>query len=103
MERTLIGTTVIELGGEVTPRTAEDVVVRLAEVETGSQLTVRFPGYPDVAPGAGWRIGNALRRFSGAPLTAHVPPFGEEEWFRAFTRSGLGYALGSHAGRILEG
>jgi hypothetical protein len=101
MERLLTQQAVIDLGGEVSPANAESVVSQLAEHEEGSPFSLRFSGYPYMAPGTGWRIGNALRRFSGGPLQAVVPPFGEGDWFRAFTRSGLGYALAAHAGRIL--
>jgi hypothetical protein len=102
MERTLTGTMVTDLGGEVTPQQAEDVIALLAEREGSSPVRLRFFGYPYMTSGSGWRIGNALRRFSGEGLEAVVPPFGEGDWFRTFTRSGLGYALAAHAGRILS-
>lgn len=101
MERTLAKRFVVNLGGEVTPARAEEVIAQLAEAEEGASVSLRFSGYPYMAPGTGWRIGNAMRRFSGDPLEAIVPPFGEGDWFRAFTRSGLGYAIAAHAGRIL--
>ncbi len=101
MERTLTKRAVVSLAGEVTPARAEEVIAQLAEAEEGTPVSLRISGYPYMTPGAGWRIGNALRRFSGEGLEAMVPPFGEGNWFRTFTRSGLGYALAAHAGRIL--
>jgi hypothetical protein len=101
MERTLTKRAVVTLAGEVTPARAEEVIAQLADAEEGASVSLRFSGYPYMTPGTGWRIGNALRRFSGAPLEASVPPFGEGDWFRTFTRSGLGYALAAHAGKIL--
>jgi hypothetical protein len=101
MERTLTASVAISLGGEVTPARAEEVIARLADTKDGTSVSLRISGYPYMTPGTGWRIGNALRRFSGDHLEASVPPFGEGDWFRAFTRSGLGYALAAHAGKIL--
>ncbi len=75
MERTLTGSTGIDLRGEVTPQVAEEVIARLAELEVDSPVRLCFLGYPYMTPGSGWRIGNALRRFSGEGLEAVVPPF----------------------------
>jgi hypothetical protein len=102
MERTLTKGAVVNLGGEITPARAEEVIAQLADTEEGTPVSVRFSGYPYMTPGTGWRIGNALRRFSNDSLEARVPLFGEGDWFRTFTRSGLGYALAAHAGRILS-
>ena len=103
MERTLTQQVVVSLGGEITPTRAEEVIALLAERDANTPVSLRFSGYPYMAPGTGWRIGNALRRFSGDALEAVVPAFGEGDWFRSFTRSGLGYALAAHAGRIVQG
>ncbi len=103
MERLLTKQAVITLGGEVSPAKAEGVISQLAQHEEGSPVSLRFSGYPYMAPGTGWRIGNALRRFSGTNLEAVVPAFGEGDWFRSFTRSALGYAIAAHAGKILSG
>lgn len=100
MERTLTQRVVIGLAGEVSPARAEQVIAQLADVEDGDPVSLQFTGYPYMTPGTGWRIGNALRRFSGDAFEAKVPPFGEGDWFRAFTRSGLGYAIATHAGKI---
>ena len=101
MERTLTKPAVVTLGGEVTPARAEEVIAQLANLDEGAPVSIRFSGYPYMTPGTGWRVGNALRRFTGGPLEADVPPLGVGDWFRAFTRSGLGYAIAAHAGRIL--
>jgi hypothetical protein len=100
MERTLTKRAVVSLEEEITPARAEAVIAQLAAAEEGAAVSLRFSGYPYMMPGTGWRIGNALRRFSGGSLEASVPPFGQGDWFRAFTRSGLGYALAAYAGRI---
>jgi len=102
MERLLTKQAVINLGGEVSPAKAEGIISQLADCEEGSPVSLRISGYPYMAPGTGWRIGNALRPFSGEGLEATIPPFGEGDWFRSFTRSALGYAIATHAGRILS-
>ncbi len=101
MERTLAKQAAVELAGEVTPERAEQVIAQLADQEDGASVTLQFSGHPSMTQGAGWRIGNALRRFSGI-LEVSVPPLAEGDWGRTWTRSGLGYALAAHAGRILE-
>lgn len=100
MERTLTKQITIGLGGEVTPARAEEVISELADLEDGAPVALRITSYPYMTPGSGWRVGNALRRFHGESLEVTVPPFGEGDWFRAFTRSGLGYAIAAHAGKI---
>src|SRR6266853_5507719 len=59
--------------------------------------------------GAGYRIGNALRKLSEATnLTVLVvaQDFSQSpssEWFLNFTRSGLGPAIAAHAATVLAG
>src|SRR6185437_3307042 len=100
MERTLTKPTIINFAGELTPARAEEVILNLDDVEEGSPVSVDFSRYPIIKPGAGWRIGSALRRFSGSSLEVNVPPLGDGDWFRKIGRSGLGYSLAVHAGKI---
>ena len=97
MERTLAETLLIEFGSGINPDHAETVIKNLDEESPARKVLLQFSGYPYVNPGAGWRIGNALRRYAGGLLEAVVPPFGKDDWFRAFTRSGLGDAIAAHA------
>lgn len=55
-----------------------------------------------VEPGAGFRFGNALRRWGLRELTVQVPDPGDfgNRWFLTFTRSGIGLALSASAGKI---
>jgi hypothetical protein len=99
MERTLTEPVTFEFSSGISPDHAEQMVARLAEEEAGARVVLRFTGYPYVNAGVGWRVGNAIRRFSGEPLSAHVPPVGTGDWFRTFTRSGLGIAIATHAAR----
>jgi hypothetical protein len=69
------------------------------ENQLSKKVIIRFEGYPYINPGVGWRIGNALRPYSGA-LEAVVPPFAQGDWFRTFTRSALGDAIAAHASSV---
>jgi hypothetical protein len=55
--------------------------------------------------GAGFRLGNALQRWSPRALIVDVPEPGSfsETWFLTFTRSGLGLALSSSGARVRAG
>src|SRR5262249_35866043 len=91
-----------EFSSGISPDHAERLIKRLGDEETpGAKVLLRFAGYPYVNAGVGWRIGNALRRFSGESLEVHVPPIGTGDWFRTFTRSGWGVAIAAHAGRVV--
>jgi hypothetical protein len=59
----------------------------------------------NVQPGAGYRLGNAMRRWAVAELLVAVPPPGDfsGSWFQTFTRSGIGLALARHASLIRVG
>lgn len=59
----------------------------------------------NVQPGAGYRLANAMRRWSAGEVVAVVPEPNDfsGEWFRTFTRSGIGLGLACHADRILAG
>jgi len=97
MERTLAEPITLNFRGGISPDRAEQVITILGEEETPSRrVSLRFEGYPYVNPGVGWRIGNALRPYSGV-VDALVPPFAKGDWFRTFTRSGLGDAIAAHA------
>jgi hypothetical protein len=101
MEQNLAEPLLFEFSSAISLDHAERVIRKLGEDEFLSRkVFLRFAGYPYVHPGAGWRIGNSLRRYSGKSIEVSVPPFGGD-WFRSFTRSCLGDALASHAGRIV--
>lgn len=55
-----------------------------------------------VQPGAGYRLGNALARWSRGEVTARVPDPDDFRgpWFQTFTRSGIGLALARHTAAI---
>jgi len=55
-----------------------------------------------VALGAGWRLGNAISIWSQHGLRALVPDPGDfsGNWFRLFTKSGIGHALAAHGVRV---
>src|SRR4051812_12310135 len=66
MERTLEEPMTLNFRGGISPERAEQVITMLGEEETPSRrVTLRFEGYPYVNTGVGWRIGNALRPYSG--------------------------------------
>jgi hypothetical protein len=94
-----------EFGPGISPEHAEQFVSDLGKVRNVSQrVTVVFNDYSYFNPGVGWRLGNAMRRFSGSLLEVVVPPFldGHGDWFRVFTRSCLGDAIAKHAGRVMS-
>ena len=92
---------VLDFKGGISPDKAERVIKALGEEEMPSRrVLLRFVGYPYVNVGVGWRIGNALRRYSGEELEVQVPPFLKGDWFRTFTRTCLGDAIAAFAGKI---
>jgi hypothetical protein len=100
MERTLTEELDIVFKSRIDPEQAEAFIKDLDRADpANTNVTLRFVGYPYVTPGVGWRIGNALRPYSGKRLSVEVPPVGGD-WFRTFTRSGLGVAIATHAGKI---
>src|SRR5262249_13980670 len=81
----------------INPDHAESFIQKLGKADPlSTRVLLRFEGYPYVSPGVGWRLGNALRPYADG-LEAIVPPFGKGDWFRTFTRSGLGDAIAAHA------
>jgi hypothetical protein len=70
-----------------------------AESETELDLsTLRI-----VEPGAGLRLANAMRRWAAGRLVvllaAEFDP-NESQWFRLFSRSGIGWAIAAHAHEV---
>ena len=91
----------VSFGTGINPEHAERVIKSLSEDRVPSRkVLLQFADYPYVNAGSGWRIGNALRRYTGKLLEVSVPPVGGD-WFRTFTRSGLGIAIATHAGKVL--
>jgi hypothetical protein len=101
MDRILAEEMEVVFKSGINPEHAEEFIKKLAhEDPTNTKLLLHFESYPYVNPGVGWRIGNALRRYSGESLEVTVPPIGGD-WFRTFTRSGLGVAIAAHAGKVV--
>jgi anti-sigma regulatory factor (Ser/Thr protein kinase) len=60
----------------------------------------------NVDPGAGMRLTNAMRRWAAGRLVVVVPRDADlhgSDWFRLFTRSGLGWGMAAHADAVLCG
>ncbi len=65
--------------------------------------SINLSAVRNVQPGAGYRLGNALRRWAAAELLVVVPSPNDFSgtWFQTFTRSGIGLALARHATQVL--
>jgi hypothetical protein len=86
------------------------------DVERVEQLLERVPPAEDdttaweldlsecrnVQPGAGYRLGNAMRRWARGELSVVVPDPADfsGQWFTIFTRSGIGLALAAYASSV---
>ena len=60
----------------------------------------------NVDTGAGMRLANAMRRWAAGRLVVLVPTdidLQSSDWFRLFTRSGLGWAIAAHAIAVHSG
>jgi hypothetical protein len=60
----------------------------------------------NVEAGAGVRLTNAMRRWSAGRLVVSLPADVDlrgSDWFRLFTRSGLGWAMAAHAFAVYAG
>lgn len=78
-------------------RAAED-----AENETELDLSA----LRNVEPGAGIRLANAMRRWATGRLVIDLAPgldLKGSEWFRLFSRSGIGWAIAAHAKEVRSG
>ena len=106
MGHTLTEPLAFDFKAGISPDKAERIVAALGADEFPNRSVVlTFKEYPYVNAGVAWRIGNALRRYSGGALEVEVPPFseGQGKWFQSFTRSALGDAIAAHAARIVSG
>lgn len=97
----------ITFNSHINPQHAEAAVEELGSEETPSVHTlVDLSQCVFVDPSAGWRLANALRRHANAGLLdVVVPPrdaLSSEKWFKAFTRSGLGYAIAHHCACVRD-
>lgn len=85
---------------------SENVILKLGfdPNPNGWSVKLDFTKCQQVDAGAGWRLGNALRRYkegnSIEVLLAKYPLDFEGDWFRNFTRSGLGFYFAKYAKRI---
>jgi hypothetical protein len=88
---------------------AERVIAQAAQ-ELGALRPIRldFSASLHIDAGVGWRIAGILRPFGERHLiTAIVPPIKDKKdfqnnWFRPFTRTGLGHALAIYATEIIS-
>lgn len=67
------------------------------------EWTIDLSAVGNVDPGAGFRLGNALRAWSRGRVRILVPDpgdFSASAWFQTFTRSGLGLAVAAHAHEV---
>src|ERR1051326_2002324 len=74
--------------------------------ELAGQIQIDLGACRHVDIGAGWRLGNALRRTkNNCHLTFLVPPIKDFSglWFQNFTRSGLGLAIATYADSVFSG
>jgi hypothetical protein len=74
--------------------------------DSGSETSLDLSHVRNVELGAGIRLTNAMRRWGEGRLTVRMPPEMEmkgSDWFRLFTRSGIGWALAAHAHLVSSG
>jgi hypothetical protein len=86
---------------------AEDWIRRLDHAAQGrTAVLLDLTGCRNIDSGAGWRIGNALRRFAAPDgrCDVIVEPPGDfsDWWFLHYTRSGLGHSLADYASTIKD-
>jgi hypothetical protein len=74
--------------------------------DSDTETVLDLSEYRNVDIGAGMRLSNAMRRWATGRLVVLVPPdvdLHSSDWFRLFTRSGLGWAMAAHAIAVLSG
>lgn len=77
-----------------------------AHSDGDAETVLDLAEFRNVEPGAGMRLTNAMRRWASGRLVVMVPANADlqsSEWFRLFTRSGLGWAMAAHADVVLAG
>jgi hypothetical protein len=77
-----------------------------AEEDSEAETELDLSLLRNVESGAGVRLTNAMRRWSAGRLVVVLAPdvdLHSSEWFRLFTRSGIGWALATHATLIRSG
>jgi len=97
----------IQFKTHVNPQHAEDAIALLgADHDPTEAVRIDFSQCVFFDPSVGWRLANALRRYAHSGLLEVVLPsrerFGDEQWFKMFTRSGLGYALAFHCDCLVD-
>jgi hypothetical protein len=96
----LLETVNVELGASVAVEQVEELLERVGPDADGEHAwELDLSGCRNVQPGAGYRLGNAMRRWARRDLSVVVPAPGDfsGQWFQTFTRSGIGLALAMHA------
>jgi hypothetical protein len=88
----------------------EQVELRLlqwsAAEDAQNETELNFATLRNVEPGAGIRLANAMRRWAAGRLVIVVAPdldLKGSEWFRLFSRSGIGWAIAMHADQVKSG
>ena len=84
----------------------ESLLIRGSPLEDRrSSWTIDVSAVRHVQPGAGYRLVNALARWARGEVIVQVPDPGDfsGEWFKTFTRSGIGLAIARHADAVRMG
>ncbi|MGI8413750.1 MAG: hypothetical protein ACR2QA_14930, partial [Solirubrobacteraceae bacterium] len=83
-----------DFGGSVGVDEVEELLIRPLNADGCQPWALDLSSCRNVEPGAGHRLGAALRRLATGHLTVLVPdPDGfSGQWFQTFTRSGIGLA-----------
>lgn len=89
----------------INPMHAEAALIQLgANVEPDENVTIDLSQCEFIDPSAGWRLSNSLRRHAQRGLLEVILPdraqIAGEQWFKSFTRTGLGYAIAFHCSRV---
>jgi hypothetical protein len=96
----------VKFGAALTAGRVESLLSEIPVDDTPRSVELDFSDCDLLAPGAGWRLGNAMSRWGRTGrVRATVPDPGDfsGHWFLAFTRSGLGLALACFADEIRLG
>jgi len=77
-----------------------------AAEDAESETELNLAELRNVEPGAGIRLANAMRRWAAGRLVIVLAPgldLKGSDWFRLFSRSGIGWAIAAHAKEVKSG
>lgn len=97
----------IDFGNGLNIERAEEAVKILgAERQPNAPVVLNLSRCEHIDIGAGWRLGNAMRRFAGKTRLSAIVPDPPEHlsgwWFRNYTRSAIGFAIAKHAKEVVN-